>query len=122
MRLEEMKGILKKLHPYRNLPLLLIGDFNTRSHTDEKGGWKVTKHLATQGFSDLYRTHRPDSKTDPGLTCGDGRIDYIFHNGHLKVVESRVLTEGVFGSRGYKQSDHLGLFGVLTFSGKEQPK
>ena len=122
MRLEEIKGILKKLHAYRELPLILIGDFNTRSHLDEKGGWKVTKHLAAQGFSDLYRTVRPKAKSDPGFSCGDGRIDYIFYNRHLKPVESRVFGEGVFGSRGYEQSDHLGVFGALALPGAGQSR
>lgn len=117
MRLEEMKGILKKLHAHRDLPLLLIGDFNTRSHLDEKGGWKVTRHLAGQGFSDLYRTVRPKAESDPGLSCGEGRIDYIFYTRHFRPVESRVLTKGVFGSRGYEQSDHLGVFGLLALPG-----
>ncbi len=113
MRLNEIKGIVAKLKPYADLPTLVIGDFNTRSHLDGKAGWKVTRYLDKQGFSDLYRTVRPDAKADPGLTCGDGRIDYIFYNKHVKPVSAHVMTQGVFGSRGYDQSDHLGVFGEV---------
>jgi endonuclease/exonuclease/phosphatase family metal-dependent hydrolase len=116
MRLAEIQGILKKLKPYKDLPTLVIGDFNTRSHLDEPGGWKVTRHLADQGYTDLYRTIHPDPKTSPGLTCGKNRIDYIFANRHVKPVESKVLTSGVFKSRGYEQSDHLGLLGEVQIT------
>ena len=115
MRLAEMKGVLRKLEGYRNLPILIIGDFNTRSHLDEKGGWKTTKELAANGFSDLYRALHPDGSKNPGLTCGDGRIDYIFSNNKFRAIECRVLEKGVFGCGGYAQSDHLGVFGVLEF-------
>ncbi len=113
MRLAEIKGILKKLEPYRDLPTLLIGDFNTRSHLGGEGGWKVTRHLGAQGFADLYREVRPDHRSDPGLTCGDGRIDYIFYRGGLAPVDCKVVTKGVFGSEGYDHSDHLAVFGIL---------
>ena len=119
MRLEEMKGILKKLEPHKDLPTLIIGDFNTRSHEDGYKGWKVSKQLAESGFSDLYRGIHSDSKADPGLTCGDGRIDYIFHNRLVKPVECRVVKDGVFGSRGYEQSDHLAVFGVVKIKKAE---
>lgn len=113
MRLAEIKGILKKLEPYRDLPILLIGDFNTRSHLDEKGGWKVTRHLESKGYSDLYRRMETDPRKAPGLTCGDGRIDYIFHNRHLRAESCLVVTQGKFGSLGYQQSDHLPVFGTV---------
>ena len=121
MRLAEMKGILKKLEPYRDLPILLIGDFNTRSHLDEKGGWKVTRHLESKGYSDLYRRIETDPKKAPGLTCGDGRIDYIFHNKHVKAESCRVVTDGTFGSLGYKQSDHLPVFGTVRIEPRRVP-
>ena len=113
MRLEEIKGILRKLEPYRDLPVVVLGDFNTQSHRDGKTGWKVTRHLESQGYSDLYRTLNPDPEAKPGLTWPDSRIDYIFYNRHVGPVDCRVLEDGVFGSRGYKLSDHLALFGVL---------
>jgi len=113
MRLAEIEGIQKKLEPYRNLPTLIIGDFNTRSHFDVDGGWKVTPFLADQGYKDLFRTTHPNKKIKPGLTCGDGRIDYIFYNKHCSAVSSQVVKKGVFGSLGYGQSDHLAISGVL---------
>ena len=91
MRLEEIKGIQKKLERYRGLPTLIIGDFNTRSHIDVRGGWKVTRYLADHGYKDLFRTAHPDKKISPGLTCGDSRIDYIFYNKHCSAVSSLSL-------------------------------
>ena len=116
MRLAEIKGILKILEPYRKLPILLIGDFNTRSHADVVGGWKVTRHLDASGYSDLYRGLKTDSTTSPGLTCAEGRIDYIFHNRHVKPVTSKVVAQGTFGSLGYDQSDHLAVFGMVKIT------
>lgn len=116
MRLEEIKGIASKLEPYRDLPILLIGDFNTRSHFDTDRSGKVTPYLVEQGFHDLYRTVHADVAGMPGLTCGDGRIDYIFYNRHAGPIDSRVLEAGVFGSRGYEQSDHLGVFGSVQLN------
>ena len=43
MRLNEIKGIVRKLEPFRGLPTLVLGDFNTKSHLDVEGGWKVTQ-------------------------------------------------------------------------------
>lgn len=120
MRLAEMKGILKTLEPYRNLPVVILGDFNTRSHLDVPGGWKTTKAIADKGFSDLYRSVHPDPVKHPGLTCGDGRIDYLFYNEHLRPREAMVLKKGVFGSRGDEQSDHLAVFGVVDFAKKKK--
>ena len=123
MRLEEMKGILKKLEPHKDIPTLIIGDFNTRSHEDGYEGWKVSKHLAESGFSDLYRKVHPDAKASLGSTCGDdGRIDYIFHNGLVEGMESRVVEKGVFGSLGYDQSDHLAVFGVVKIGKGTKPR
>ena len=113
MRLEEMNGILKKLEAYQDLPKIIIGDFNTRSHFEEEAGWKVTKRLADAGYSDLFRSLNPDHSAKPGLTCGDGRIDYIFHDEHFAPIECKVVEDGVFGSRGYEQSDHLAVFGEI---------
>lgn len=113
MRLAEMNGILDKLNPYQDLPVLLIGDFNTRSHLDDRTGWKVSRRLEEKGFHDLYRTVNPSHETAPGHTCGASRIDYIFYNRHVLPVECKVVSEGVFDSRGYEQSDHLAVFGVV---------
>lgn len=100
MRLAEIKGILGKLEAYRDLPVVTLGDFNTRSHLDVKGGWKTTRELAAKSFSDLYRTCHPDPSTHPGLTCGDGRIDSLFHTRPFRAREARVVGKDVFGCKG----------------------
>lgn len=117
MRLAEINGILGKLKAHDDKPTLIIGDFNTQSHHDVQGGWKVTRQLEDNGFKDLYRTAHPDAQKMPGLTCGDDRIDFIFYNKHVTPGTSRVLTDSVFESRGYKHSDHLGVFGTVTIGG-----
>jgi endonuclease/exonuclease/phosphatase family metal-dependent hydrolase len=122
MRLKEIEGIQKKLEPYRDLPTLIIGDFNTRSHFDVHGGWTVTPYLADHGYKDLYRTTHPDKNISPGLTCGDSRIDYIFYNKHFSAVSSQVVKYGVFGSQGYDHSDHLAVSGVLEIKGSRPSK
>ncbi len=115
MRLAEIKGIQSVLKKHADLPVILLGDFNTESHHDRKTDYKVTRYLEKQGYTDLYRAVHPNVKTHPGVTCGkDGRIDFIFHNRHAKSVDAKVITDQQFGSRGYKQSDHLGVFGVVT--------
>jgi endonuclease/exonuclease/phosphatase family metal-dependent hydrolase len=111
MRLNEIKGILGKVKPYADLPVLIIGDFNTRSHLDGIKGWKVTSYLDKQGYKDLYRTVHPDPKTFPGTTAPEGRIDYIFGNQHVTPTNVKVLSDGVFGSGGFEDSDHLAVYG-----------
>lgn len=113
MRLAEIKGIVTKLKPHADKPILIMGDFNTRSHLDGIANWKVTPYLESEQFTDLYRTVHPDPKAQPGLTCGDGRIDYIFHNKHVTPLKSQVVKKGAFGSKGYDASDHLGVFGAV---------
>ncbi len=113
MRYKEIAGIVKKLEPYQKLPRIILGDFNTRSHFDETGGWRVTRFLEKSGYTDLYRTVHRDAKAKPGLTCGDGRIDYIFYSKHFSPIKCQVVTDSVFGSKGYKQSDHLAVCGSL---------
>jgi endonuclease/exonuclease/phosphatase family metal-dependent hydrolase len=113
MRLNEIKAIISKIKPYAKLPILIIGDFNTRSHLDGIKGWKVTTYLHKQGYKDLYRTAYPDPKAFPGKTAPEGRIDYIFCNKHVTPVSTKVLTDGVFGSKGFGHSDHLALFGIV---------
>jgi endonuclease/exonuclease/phosphatase family metal-dependent hydrolase len=117
MRLREIEGIVGTLKPCEDKPLLIMGDFNTRSHLDGQKLWKVTPFLHQQGFADLFRTVHPDPARHPGLTCGEGRIDYIFYNQHVTPVACRVVDEGVFGSKGYDHSDHLAVFGVVRLAG-----
>lgn len=119
MRLAEIKGIMSKLQPHTDKPLLIMGDFNTQSHLEGKMGWKVTPYLESEKLSDLYRTLHPDPATHPGLTWPDSRIDYIFHNDLLTPLESRVVEKGIFGSGGYDSSDHLALFAVVRVGGKK---
>jgi len=113
MRLAEIKGILAQLTPQAKLPILVIGDHNTQSHKDGKTAYKVTRHMEQAGYTDLYRAVKPDAKADPGVTCSSSRIDYIFHNKHVTPVDCKVVTAGVFGSRGREHSDHLAVFGIV---------
>jgi len=122
MRLSEIKAIALQVKPYANLPVLIIGDHNTQSHLDGIKGWKVTPYLDKQGYKDLYRTVHPDPKAFPGKTAPEGRIDYIFCNKHVTPVSSKVLTDGVFGSRGFGHSDHLALFGIVKIGLADAPK
>ncbi len=113
MRLNEMKGILAQIKPHADLPVLIIGDYNTQSHLDAVQGFKVSRHIETQGYQDLFRTVHPDPRSHPGLTSRRSRIDYIFYNQHVTPLDCQVLKDGVFGSRGFDHSDHLAVFGVV---------
>ena len=124
MRLNEIKAIALQVKPYADLPVLIIGDFNTRSHLDGIRGWKVTSYLQKQGYKDLYRTVNPDPKAFPGKTAPEpeGRIDYIFCNRHVTPKSAKILSDGVFGSRGFEDSDHLAVYGefeIRTLEGKQ---
>jgi endonuclease/exonuclease/phosphatase family metal-dependent hydrolase len=105
MRLNEIKGIIGKVKPYADLPVLIIGDFNTRSHLDGIKGWKVTSYLDKQGYKDFYRTIYPEPKSFPGKTAPEGRIDYIFGNRHVTPTNVKVLSDG------FQDSDHLAVYG-----------
>lgn len=113
MRLKEIEGIVSQVERFAHLPVLLIGDFNTQSHLDNVAGFKVSRFLEAQGYSDLYRTVYPDPEAFPGRTSSRSRIDYIFCNEHVTPVASQVLNDGVFNSRGFDHSDHLAVFGVV---------
>jgi endonuclease/exonuclease/phosphatase family metal-dependent hydrolase len=116
MRLAEIKGIMSQIKPYTDLPVLIIGDYNTQSHLDGIQGFKVTRYLEAQGYQDLYRTVHPDPKTSPGRTSQRSRIDYIFYNQHVTPVDCQVLEDGVFGSRDFDHSDHLAVFGEVKIT------
>jgi endonuclease/exonuclease/phosphatase family metal-dependent hydrolase len=113
-RLEEIKSIVGKLKPYAEVPTIIMGDFNTPSHLDGaegKSAW-VTEYLQSQGFQDSYRVVHPDPDRHPGKTCGR-RIDYVFASKHFVPLECTVLEEGVFGSEGFEDSDHLAVYAKL---------
>jgi exodeoxyribonuclease III len=90
--------------PDRNLPTILVGDFNEPSHLDWteaaaragqhplKVEWPASKAFAEDGFKDSYRQLRPDEVKHPGFTwtptteAGDpndhrDRLDYILYRG-----------------------------------------
>jgi endonuclease/exonuclease/phosphatase family metal-dependent hydrolase len=113
MRLNEIKGILGQVKAYADLPVLILGDYNTQSHLDGISGFKVTRYMASQGYTDLYRTLHPDAGAFPGRTSQRSRIDYIFCNQHVTPLSGQVLKAGVFGSRGFDHSDHLAMFGQV---------
>lgn len=113
MRLNEIRGILSQVKAYADLPVLIMGDYNTQSHLDGIQGFKVSRYMASQGYTDLYRTVHPDPSAFPGRTSRRSRIDFIFCNKHVTPLSGQVLEAGVFGSRGFDDSDHLAIFGVV---------
>lgn len=125
IRGKEMSVVLKELSPYfaSDLPIFLMGDFNSPSHldwgNDMKMGhnglivkWPVTKLVEKAGLIDSYRDIHPNPAADPGYTWspvytyeypwGDhsyepqDRIDFIYFRGilNVKVVNSEVFVAG----------------------------
>lgn len=101
----EMLGILDSLS---GLPVVVMGDFNTRSHKDGATGADAQVHqrMENAGFVDVYALN---GKREPG------RIDFIYASRHLTPLRSLMVVEGVFGSRGDLDSDHPAVFAELRF-------
>jgi endonuclease/exonuclease/phosphatase family metal-dependent hydrolase len=103
-----------------NMPVFLTGDFNSPSHRDWTAEvdavrgpvrypvrWPVTVALEEAGFQDSYREVHPDPVEDPAFTWTPGsgfppriregevldRIDYVWANGPVEVVDSQVVGE-----------------------------
>lgn len=117
-RLMEIKSILSDMEPYikqaDNVPVIMVGDFNTHSHLDVIGEEEIAKLPVTQevlkaGFGDSYREIHPDPLYSPGFTWTPyyneqeiakkgsiknwlRRIDFIFYKGkNLKLYNSEKI-------------------------------
>ncbi|WP_338448839.1 endonuclease/exonuclease/phosphatase family protein [Niallia oryzisoli] len=113
-RLESLPKIAEK-----EIPVFLTGDFNTPSHLDwtEEARtnhygfvveWPISKKLEQLGFLDSYRDIYPDPVAKPAYTWTSGlpgreppiepnekhdRIDFIYHAGPVKTLDSQVVGE-----------------------------
>lgn len=123
IRGREMSLVLRELSPYMasDMPVFLMGDFNTPSHLDWSDDtktmhdgriveWPVTQMAEKSGLIDSYRTIHPDPVASPGYTWSpvhtpehpwgsnpyepQDRIDFIYYRGHVKVVNSEVFVIG----------------------------
>ncbi len=118
-RHSEIKHILKEIKPYLknadNVPVILLGDFNSGSHLDwieeTKGQhlgyaieWPESKEVINAGFGDSYRKMNINPIKDPGFTWSPqaanssnrygvrDRIDYIYYIGNqLEPLHSEVI-------------------------------
>jgi endonuclease/exonuclease/phosphatase family metal-dependent hydrolase len=88
------------------LPIFILGDFNSPSHLDSTFPWPTCKELTEKGFIDSFRQLHPEIKSNPGFTwtCGHpfprlegnevmSRIDYVFYRGAVTPTKSYVLGE-----------------------------
>ena len=100
-------------------PVFFVGDLNTVSHRDWEEKLKpadlpVTVTLENFGFRDAFRTVYPNTETHPGHTWTpkpnqspeetSDRIDYIFFQGPMTVLTSRIH-DGPVGEKPWP-SDH----------------
>jgi endonuclease/exonuclease/phosphatase family metal-dependent hydrolase len=120
---KEISIVLQALLSYidSDIPLFLLGDFNTPSHLDWGDDmkkihdghiveWPVSKIIEKAGMIDSYRAIHPDPVASPGSTWspvhtpehpwGDNpyepqdRIDFIYFRGSVNVVNSEVFVVG----------------------------
>ncbi|WP_345007586.1 endonuclease/exonuclease/phosphatase family protein [Snuella lapsa] len=117
-RSAEINQILKEIRPILNAnnkkPVIMLGDFNVGSHLDWTDDtrkihygysikWPVSTAMEKAGFIDSYRALHVDPLLDAGLTWTPraatsskkyglrDRIDYIYYQGPLKPIESKVI-------------------------------
>ena len=81
------------------LPLVLVGDFNARPDSEEIGRFKRS------GLSDTF-SGIADVNTFPSITP-EVRIDYIFYNDQMELVEREVVASDA--------SDHRPVVGTYRF-------
>lgn len=137
-RYAEVKQILKEIKPIlatsKKRPIIMLGDFNVGSHLDwiDKTKtihygynitWPVSKAMEEAGFKDSYRELHINPLLDPGLTWTPraatsstkyglrDRIDYIYYQGGLRPVESKVVDYHPI----MFPSDHAGVITVFEF-------
>lgn len=99
-----------------DVPVILLGDFNSPSHLDwtDKNQhcgvgavpWPASTVPTDAGMIDSYREANPNPRRDPGITWSPiylenndrpepmDRIDYIYHKGDLKVTHAETLAPG----------------------------
>ena len=147
IRGKEIAQVLQKISQQTNhlTPVFLMGDFNSPSHLDwvkdtkEKHNdfelkWPVTIQVEEAGLIDSYRAIYPDPVSMPGYTWSpvhtteypwgsytyepQDRIDFIYFNGNVKVIDSNVFVVGepqAFGNHQENEwpSDHAAV--ISTF-------
>ncbi|KAL1960363.1 hypothetical protein VTO42DRAFT_8323 [Malbranchea cinnamomea] len=119
---ELLGGIQSQLNNSKNVPVILVGDFNAPSHLDwtealrEKNcgiadfPWPTSVLPTKSGFIDSFRVAHPDPAAEAGVTWsplfpfhnGDSgnpepqdRIDFIYHTKEkLSVMDSQRLVVG----------------------------
>lgn len=106
-RLVEINTILKEIKPFidnsKEIPVMMVGDFNSGSHLDWTNEykslhddmvieWPVSRSMLKAGFKDSFRQLNPNVFVAPGFTwsplinpfepdCINDRIDYIYYRG-----------------------------------------
>jgi exodeoxyribonuclease-3 len=109
----QVAALLKaiKVHPEKELPIFVLGDFNEPSHQDWTAkaatagrhpvqvSYPTTRSLTEVGLVDAYRAVHPDEMKSPGYTWTPttkvtdpkdhhDRIDFVFFSGKTVKVES----------------------------------
>lgn len=117
-RHSEIQSILSEIQPVlensAQVPVLMMGDFNSGSHLDWTEEtkqihyqyvieWPVSLEMKKAGFKDSFRELHKNPLLDPGFTWTPraaassdryglrDRIDYIYYQGNLLPVESKVI-------------------------------
>lgn len=114
----EIMGRMKpQIANYKDVPVILTGDFNAPSHLDWTNatakqhcgvgdfGWPSSVHPIEGGLIDSFREMHPDPVKTPGITWSPiylknnnrdepmDRIDFIYHKG-MKTLSSEVVLVG----------------------------
>lgn len=111
--IETLEGMGPQLDNSYKVPVIFTGDFNAPSHLDwveslrEKNcgvanyAWPTSILPTERGLVDSFRIAHPDPAAEQGTTWSpilpgepQDRIDFIYHTGRLKVVDSRRLVVG----------------------------
>jgi len=98
--LEQCKYILKAAKR-KNIPTIIVGDFNLLSET--KGIRLISKHF--RNLIDEFDIKSTRPKFDDGIDKGDNAIDYVFVDDKIRVKDFKVIQTSI--------SDHLPL--ILDF-------
>ncbi len=97
----------------RSSPAVIVGDFNETPDDPVvlfmKGKGKI--HGRSLGFRDAWEEVNPNEE---GYTHRDRRIDYIFVDPSIKVLDCRLVADKP-DSQGYYPSDHYGVLAAITF-------